>query len=196
MFCVSAPRLTCISHMNDVTSHMTWATPPKKKDEEHVLCQRPMSNVYHSNEWFRFSYDMSHTTVRNEEHVLCQRPTSHTTWATPQKRKEEHVLCQRPTSHVYVAYEWCHFSYDMCHTTEKKMRNMFCVCAPCRDWQGGIISHVTRMNESCHRYEWVVSRMWMSYVTHMNESCHTYGWVMTQIWMSHVTNINLSRHTY
>ena len=58
------------------------------------------------------------------------------------------------------------------------------------------MSHVTHTNESCHTYDWVMSRMWMSHVTHTNESCHTYDWVMSHIWMSHVTNTNESRHTY
>jgi len=55
--------------------------------------------------------------------------------------------------------------------------------------------HVTRMNESCHTYEWVMSHIWMSRVTHVNASCHTYEWVMSHIWMSHVTHINESCHT-
>jgi len=55
------------------------------------------------------------------------------------------------------------------------------------------MGHVTRMNESCHTYEWVMSHVWMSHVTHMNESCHTYESVVrvrnavchTHIGMSH-----------
>jgi len=57
------------------------------------------------------------------------------------------------------------------------------------------MSHVTHMNkscrtcdESCHTYEWVMSRIWMSHVT--KESCHTYEWVMSQ--RSHVTHMNES----
>ena len=49
------------------------------------------------------------------------------------------------------------------------------------------MSHVTRMNESCHTYEWVMAHVWMSHVTRMNESCHTYEWVMSHVWLSHVT---------
>ena len=30
----------------------------------------------------------------------------------------------------------------------------------------------------------------MSHVTRMNESCHTYKWVMSHVWMSHVTLMN------
>ena len=86
------------------------------------------------------------------------------------------------------------------------------------------MSHVTHMNESCHTYEWVMTRIWMSHVTradeslyiydwdmslfrirpitYIDESCHTYGWVTWHIWMSlfthmsHVTRMNESRHTH
>ena len=61
--------------------------------------------------------------------------------------------------------------------------------------------HVTCMNESCHMYEWVTSRIWISQVTHLNEwarniSRHTYEWVMSHVWMSHVTCMNESCHTH
>jgi len=76
------------------------------------------------------------------------------------------------------------------------------------------------MDESCHTYEYVMSRIWMSknvedmsrmwswcpvtcvhsrwmsHVTPMNESCHTYGWVMSHVWMCHVTHMDESCHTY
>jgi len=58
------------------------------------------------------------------------------------------------------------------------------------------MSHVTDMNESCHRYEWVMSQIWMSHVTDMNESCHRYEWDMSQIWMSHVADMNESCYRY
>jgi len=35
------------------------------------------------------------------------------------------------------------------------------------------MSHGTNMHESWHKYEWVMSHMWVSNGTHMNESCHT-----------------------
>jgi len=60
------------------------------------------------------------------------------------------------------------------------------------------------MDESCHTYKWVMSRIRMSHVTHMNypchrdntlkrygtyknELCHTYQCVMWNIWLSHIT---------
>jgi len=58
------------------------------------------------------------------------------------------------------------------------------------------MSRVTRMNESFQRYEWVITRIWMSYTTCMIETCHTYEWGVSHIWMSHVVHVNESRHTY
>jgi len=61
--------------------------------------------------------------------------------------------------------------------------------------------YVTRMDESCHTHEWVMSHIWMSHVTpidesvtHMNESCHTCECVMSHIRMSHVTPMDESNH--
>jgi len=45
------------------------------------------------------------------------------------------------------------------------------------------MSHVIDMSESC---EWVMSSIWVS---HVNESCHRYEWVM---WMSHVIDVSES----
>ena len=53
---------------------------------------------------------------------------------------------------------------------------------------------VTRMNESCHTYKYVMSDIWMSHVTHMNESWQTYESVMAHIWMSHGAHMNESWH--
>ena len=58
------------------------------------------------------------------------------------------------------------------------------------------MSLVPDMNESCPRYEWVMSHIWMSHVPHMNESCPRYEWVMSQIWRSHVPHMNESCPTY
>jgi len=56
---------------------------------------------------------------------------------------------------------------------------------------------VTRMNESCHTYEWVMSHIWISHATHtwmshdtyVNESRHIYEWIMSHIWMSRVMHM-------
>ena len=51
-------------------------------------------------------------------------------------------------------------------------------------------------NEPCHEYEWVMLHKWMSRVTRTNESCHAYKWVMSRVWMNHVTQMNESCHAY
>jgi len=53
------------------------------------------------------------------------------------------------------------------------------------------MSHVTRMNESCHTNEWVTSHKWMSHeyewvTSRMDASRHTYEWVTSHVWISHV----------
>ena len=57
-------------------------------------------------------------------------------------------------------------------------------------------SHITRMNESCHIYEWVMSHIWMSHVTYMNESHHTHEWVVSHIWIRYVKHMNEFCHTH
>jgi len=64
------------------------------------------------------------------------------------------------------------------------------------------MSHVTRMTESCHTYEWVMSCMFLMHVirTSQYESNHTYELAMLHSWTSHITHINESHvqmsHTY
>jgi len=58
--------------------------------------------------------------------------------------------------------------------------------------------NVTRLNESCHTYDTVMSPVdvpWevlVDIVTRTNESYHIYEWVMLHVWMSHVTWMNES----
>ena len=42
--------------------------------------------------------------------------------------------------------------------------------------------HVTRINESCHTYQWIMSHTSMSHVTHMNESCHMCDMTHSYVW--------------
>ena len=61
------------------------------------------------------------------------------------------------------------------------------------------VSHVSHMDESWHKYEWVMSVMghiWMIHVSHMNESCHPYKWDRSHICMSHVSHMDESWHKY
>ena len=56
-----------------------------------------------------------------------------------------------------------------------------------------VMPYIAHTNESCLRYQWVMSHISMSHVTHWNESCHTYEWVMSQINMQ---ACNLYMHMY
>jgi len=61
---------------------------------------------------------------------------------------------------------------DWCHTwTSIRKKKKLLTC-------GRVMS---RVNESCHTYERVMSHIWMSHVTRANESCHAYEWVMTDM---------------
>jgi len=87
-----------------------------------------------------------------------------------------------------------------------------------------IMSHVTRMNETCHIYKWVMEPLptsasktmalhspdvkrgvfvwWVSSdlsngpVIHMNESRPKYVWVKSHVWMIHVAHNNESFHSF
>ena len=61
---------------------------------------------------------------------------------------------------------------------------------------------VTRMHESCHTCEWVMSHLWrvISKVCHIRSSntclSHPYIWVMSHMWMSHDTFFEESCQRY
>jgi len=58
------------------------------------------------------------------------------------------------------------------------------------------MSYVTRVDESCHTYEWTISPTWISHFLCI-KSCHTYEWVMSPIsspiQMSHAAHRSESR---
>jgi len=58
------------------------------------------------------------------------------------------------------------------------------------------MSHVPRMNGSCHTYEWVMLHIWMSHVPRINESCHSHEWDMSLTRMRHVAHMNESYHMF
>ena len=66
--------------------------------------------------------------------------------------------------------DWVISPVWMRHGTQAGRRqNMTC------DYQQPLVS---RMNEIWYKDEWVMSHVWMGHVTRMNGSCHTYEWVM------------------
>ena len=57
------------------------------------------------------------------------------------------------------------------------------------------MSHVTHMDELCHRPTNHVTHINGSCQTCMNESCLAHNWVMSLVWLSYVTHMNESCHT-
>jgi len=52
------------------------------------------------------------------------------------------------------------------------------------------MSHGTNMDETCLKYEWVMSQIWLDRrITHMNESRHTLAKVMPRLGIRHVTHL-------
>ena len=112
-----------------------------------------------------------------------------------------HVWMSMSQTYEYVthksrdSYEWS------CDTYESVMPQIWLrlthMNESCRTrtntWRS---SRITRMDTSCHKYEWVTARVWTSHVACMNESCHTYEWVMPHKWMRHGIYFNESQHIY
>jgi len=110
---------------------------------------------------------------------------SHVTYDTDMARMNESchtyewVVSHVRMSHVTSLHIWA--GDFTCEWVTSHMKQI------CRVW----MSHVTRMNESCHTY---ICNVWIGHVIYMNESCHTNEWVMSHVWMSRVTRMNESCH--
>ena len=171
-----------------------------------------MNESYHAYEWAVSYVWMSHVTCMNEScHVYgwvmsAIRILNFNILRTPyigslNLTSLSHVAHVNETCHMY---EWVASHVWMSHvsqtnayirgTTDALNKNFF-FKSTCWSHVSHInkSSHVThmnesRMNESCHAHEWVVSHAWMSTVTCMNESFYMYEWVMSHMWMSHVSH--------
>ena len=84
----------------------------------------------------------------------------------------------------------------------------------CAFWRGQYCTYenvMSRMDESCHTYEWVMSRIWMNHLTcgnipeglwqqqrgHEYVSCRTYEWVMShKRWVMSQGHVYVSCRTY
>jgi len=157
-----------------------------------------------------FMYDMTHTYVTcccgfmshiYISHVICKWGISYIwmsfvthEWVTSHIRMS-HVPSELDVSHTngstpifmgHITYESCQIcmsrvTYEsVVSKIKKRVVSKTNICT--YDWvlPQTRISLATHMNESCHTYEWVMSRIWMgqshiwmSHVTHMKESCHT-----------------------
>ena len=98
-------------------------------------------------------------------------------------------------------------SYAQCNSLQHRVGMWFKVRAReerCVGIEGG---YVWRLNESCHRYEWVMSHIWMSHVTYMNvmwrcDMTHSYVWhdsficVIRLIHMCDMTNSRVWHDQY
>jgi len=124
----------------------------------------PMSHVAHMNESYcTYEWVMSQIGLcwMSYMALLDGRPRHPWMWhVTPWMW---HVQCV--TSHMSMSH--------IAHTNES-----------CRTNGSGCCSSTTLVNESCHTYHRVTSRLSMSHVAH-NESCCTYEWVMSHIRISH-----------
>jgi len=63
--------------------------------------------------------------------------------------------------------------YDACRTGKTSKRDVY-----------SAVFGVAFFWESCYAYGWIMLHIWMSHVTRMNESCHT-----KHVWMCHFTHI-------
>ena len=127
--------------------------------------------------WRKYWGVMEHTQRRRVTHMcgmsqICVACHTYVWHVTHIKRRP--VCC--------LLLSACHTWMVMSHTYERVMSHTW-------------TSHVTHMNESCHRREEAMSNIWKSHVAHVNESYPTYERVILRIRMSHVTRMNASCHT-
>ena len=196
-----------------------------------------MSHVAHINEsWHTWKRVMAHIGMSHDTLIVDQRVevhiwmshVAHMRVCAMHMRAYECLVCAWVRSLVFryilcrcwipqINKSRCTYSWVMSH---------ICVCVRCvwvhspmwpdtlhsiryRCWIMSLIwmSRVTHMNEPCHRYEWVMSHIWMRHVTlhsiryrcwipQVNKSSRTYEWVMSHIWMRHVAHMNESCRTY
>jgi len=92
---------------------------------------------------------------------------------------------------LFVRVIWPIYMCDMTHSFKHVV---YVLVSPFGDPLSHVwMSHITRLNESCHTYEWITSRIWMSHSAHMNQSWHTcMSNHLSHVRMSHSTHVNKS----
>jgi len=138
---VSTPHVSCVRRIWMMSEYDMGHTTTI--NEEHVLCLQPTSHIYVAYEWCLFSYDMSHTTKKkwgtcsvSAPHVSCVHRIwmmSLLIWHEP-RHNNKWGTCSVSAPHVCcVSFIWM-MSLLIWHEPhqKKEMRNMFCVCGPCR----------------------------------------------------------------
>jgi len=155
------------------------------------LCDTTHSSVWHDSTfcvtWLIYLCDMPHSSLWHDSFISV-------TWLNH--------LCDRTLSYVWhdahMNKSWHAYEWVMSHTWMSRAHQSV--------WHDSIIFvpwlihlcdmtfiHVTSlvyMNESWHKYEWVMAHLWMSHGTLMNESCHTHEWVVS-IHLSDITHLYL-----
>ena len=154
----------------------------------------------HMYQWIMQHVRMSHVTYMNDachihEGVMWRIRTSDVAHMNDSRRINQcftsHMSCDRYQwfmSHTWMSHN-AHIK-ESCDTYQRV--NVTHMNASCDTWTG----HITEINRSCHRLEWVMSDVRMRHVTRINETCRTYEWGMSHVWMRHVTRKNDSFHTY
>ena len=110
------------------------------------------------------------------------------------KIDEDDATGERVTAHIWLNH--------VTNTNESRHTCGSCAyvyedCQHRWGWRHRCASHVTHMDSSRHKYEWITSRI-CNHVTHVfkiDEDNATGERVTARIWINHVTNTNRSRHT-
>ena len=156
-----------MSHVTHIWQHLSCHT------YEWVKWHVWMSHVthiwkhlsYHTYEWVMSHVWISHMTRMNEScHTHLATPVMSHVWMSHVTHMNGDVIHIWLLNAVNQVFFFLSRGYVISHIATRHMNVIWLVR----------MRHVTHMNESCHKYEWVMSHIWMSHVTHMNESCHTY----------------------
>ena len=121
--------------------------------------------------------------LRRKSHVSHMNGSCHT----------DYFFCRAHMNESCHLYAWVMTHVRMSHVTQITLRvehiwmsHVTCIIES-RHTDHDLCR--TRMNESCHVYEWVMSHVWMSHVTQI-------PFCVEHVWMSHVTCMNESCPTY
>ena len=154
-----------------------WALP-----QTHV-CMRVMAR--HLHEWVLSLICDTHAWVLWQTQS-CEWVLSHDTCINESYDRHvyEWVLSHSCATHMdeschaHVWHIWMSVATHM-----RVMTQLFHMCASYKLW------HIHTC-DPCHKTS--MSHKWMSHVTRVNESCHTCEGVMSCVWMSHVASKNAS----
>ena len=180
--CVSPSTHICVSPIAHITSVVHICASPIT----HIvhICVSPTTHIYIS--------PITH--IRCVVHICvspCVSPITHMVHicvspCVPPTTHMVHV-CVSPTTHICVS------PITQIHRKSSLWKTLFAYKSflPCRldgplfemrvscgvppitqIYVSPILLHTQLLDKACHRYRWVMSRMWMGHVTHVNEVCH------------------------